>query len=251
MRGNVEGRFLFSTAVSRHVLPFALLPPSPVVLPLEESNGKYYTVSAQALRRKGFRAVADWMERVDALWIELRGGKIKQSATEGLDYSGKLTAQSPVYRHLVLYNAAGTNVSATYCDRHALPLRFVVEHKLYWAAFDKPDEAHYLTAMLNSESVNEAIKPFQSTGLLGERDIHKKLLDMPFPRFDPAHPTHARLADIGRRAHAQAQEAVDEARLERNASLARKRAYIRTAVGDLRAEADELVRVLLGLPSAG
>ncbi len=247
MRGSVEGRFLFSTAVSRHVLPFVLLPPSPVVLPLEESNGKFYTVNAQALRRKGYRAAADWVERVDALWIDLRGGKVKQSATEWLDYSGKLTAQSPAARHLVLYNAAGTNVSATYCDRHALPLPFVVEHKLYWAAFDEADEAHYLAAMLNAESVNDAIKPFQSTGLLGERDIEKKLLDVPFPRFEPANSIHARLAEIGRLAHGRAQEAVQAAQLERNASLARKRAYIRTAVEDLRNEADDLVRQLLKL----
>ncbi len=247
MRGSVEGQFLFSTALSRHVLPFVLLPPTPVVLPLEESNGRYYTVTAQALQRKGFRDAAGWMERVDALWEKHRGGKVRQTATEWLDYSGKLTAQSPAHRHLVLYNAAGTNVSATYCDRQALPMRFVVEHKLYWAAFEGPEEAHYLTAMLNSESVNEAIKPFQSMGLLGERDIEKKLLEVPFPRYNPADPVHARLAAVGALAHARAQDAVDGARLERNASLARRRAYVRTAVAEQLAEADALVRELLQL----
>ncbi len=247
MRGSVEGRFLFSTALSRHVLPFALLPPTPVVLPLEEENGRYYTVTAQALQRKGFRDAAVWMERVDALWETHRGGKVRHTATEWLDYSGKLTAQSPAHRHLVLYNAAGTNVSATYCDRQALPLRFVVDHKLYWAVLEGLEEAHYLAAILNSERVNEAIKPFQSTGLLGERDIHKKLLDVPFPRFDPADPVHARLATIGALAHVRAQGAVNEARLERNASLGRKRAYVRVACADLLDEANALVKTLLNL----
>ena len=247
MRGSVEGRFLFSTALSRHILPFVLLPPTPVVLPLEESNGRYYTVTAQALRRKGFRDAAAWMERVDALWLAHRGSKIGHTATEWLDYSGKLTAQTPRQRYLVLYNAAGTNVSAAYCDRQALPLPFVVEHKLYWAAFQQPEEAHYLTAVLNSTSVNEAIKPFQSTGLLGERDIHKKLLEVPFPRFDPADPIHAQLSAVGARAHTQAQEAAAEARLAPNTSLARKRAFIRAAVQDLLGEADALVQELLQL----
>ncbi len=247
MRGSVEGRFLFSTALSRHVLPFVLLPPTPVVLPLEEVNGRYYTLTAQALQRKGFRDAAGWMERVDALWLAHRGGKVGQTATEWLDYSGKLTAQSPAHRHLVLYNAAGTNVSATYCDRQALPMRFVVDHVLYWAVFDQPEEAHYLTAILNTESVNEAIKPFQSMGLLGQRHVHKKLLEVPFPRYESTDPVHARLAAIGVLAHTRAQEAVDGAPMKRNANLARKRAYVRTACADLLNEADALVRTLLNL----
>ena len=48
MQGNVEGRFVFSTAVSHHFLPFRLLNPSPVVLPREESNGDYYIVTTVA-----------------------------------------------------------------------------------------------------------------------------------------------------------------------------------------------------------
>jgi hypothetical protein len=73
----------------------------------------------------------------------------------------------------VLYNAAGTNVSAAYFDRRKYP-RFVVELKLYWAAFSNRAEAHHVTSILNSKRANRAIKPFQSTGLLGERDIEKK-----------------------------------------------------------------------------
>lgn len=199
MQGSVEGRFLFSTAIARHVLPFAMLEPWPVVLPLEESNGSWYTITAQAMKRKGYREFAHWMERAETIWTEKRGAKDSHTLLEWLDYSGKLTAQAPRQRHLVLYNAAGTNVSATYCDREALELSLVVEHKLYWAAFDDPSEAYFLTAVLNSAGANEAIKPFQSTGLLGERDIEKKLLDLPIPRFDSSKPTHRKLASLGRK----------------------------------------------------
>jgi hypothetical protein len=88
LQGNVEGWFLFSTAISRHVLPFALLEPSPVVLPLEESNGSYYTMTTQAMKRKGYREFAKWMERAEKIWDEKRGEKDKYTLLQWLDYSG-------------------------------------------------------------------------------------------------------------------------------------------------------------------
>ena len=112
-------------------------------------------------------------------------GSLKTAAAktklQWFDYSGKLPPQRPSQRHLVLYNAAGTNVSATYCDREGLASPFVVDHKLYWTACEAAEEAHYLVAIFNFASVNLAIKPFQSTGLLGERYIHKSCWKCPLP----------------------------------------------------------------------
>ncbi len=248
LQGNVEGRFLFSTAISRHVLPFTLLQPSPVVLPLEKSNGSYYTMKTHEIKRKGYREFAKWMERAEATWNEKRGAKSsRQSALQRIDYQRGLTAQSPNHRHLVLYNAAGTNVSATYCDRKALNLPLLVEHKLYWAAFNNPAEAYYVTAVLNSTSVNEIIKPFQSTGLLGERDIEKKLLDVPIPTFDSGIALHRRLSELGEEAHRQAQSVISGQDFPAGGSLARQRACVRTALGEILEEIDSLVRNLLGL----
>ncbi len=232
LQGNVEGRFLFCTAISRHVLPFVLLEPSPVVLPLEESNGSYYTLTTQELKRKGYREFAKWMDRAEKIWEEKRGAKTSHTLLQWLDYSSKLTSQSPAHRHLVLYNASGTNVSATYVDRHKLSLRFLVDHKLYWVAVREPMEAHYLSAVLNAEALNGAIKPFQSTGLIGERDIHKKLLDLPIPLFDAKIAAHRKLAELGSEAHRQAQVLVKDHNFPMDTSLARQRAYIRTALED-------------------
>lgn len=248
LSGNVEGRFLFSTAIGRHVLPFALLEPSPVVLPLEESNGSYYTVTTQALRRKGYREFAKWMERAEKIWVEKRGAKAsRQTVLQRIDYQRGLTAQSPGHRYLVLYNAAGTNVSATYCDRRGIKLPLVAEHKLYWAAFRHPIEAHFVSAILNSESVNEAIKPFQSTGLMGERDIEKKLLDVPIPVFDSKNTKHRKLSALGIKAHRQARAIIRDHNFPAATSLARQRAYVRTALKDTLTEIDVHVKDLLGL----
>jgi hypothetical protein len=247
MQGNVEGRFLFSTAISHHVLPFVLLEPSPVVLPLEESNGSYYTLTTQELKRKGYREFAKWMEQAEKIWEEKRGAKTSHSLLQWLNYSGKLTSQSPAHRHLVLYNANGTNVSATQIDNVTLPLPFIVDHTLYWIAVQQASEANYLTAILNSESVNEAIKPFQATGLLGERHVHKKVLDLPIPLFDANIAAHRKLSELGSEAYRQAQTAVRDHNFPAATSLARQRAYIRTALEDVLIEIDILVKPLLGL----
>jgi hypothetical protein len=148
---------------------------------------------------------------------------------------------------LVLYNASGTNVSATYVDRESTTLPLLVDHKLYWIALRQPSEAHFLTAILNAESSNQAIKPFQSTGLLGERDIHKKLLDLPIPTFNQEISLHQRISACGQQANRQAQAAIADPNFPGSGSLARKRAYIRKALEEKMAEIDALVRQLLGL----
>jgi hypothetical protein len=143
LRGSVEGRFLFSTAISHHVLPFVVLEPTTVVLPIESSDGSYHTVATQVLKRNGYREFAKWMASVEAIWDDKRGAKSgKQSVLERLDYQRGISSQSLRDRHLVLYNAAGTNVSAAYCDRSTFSLPLIVDHKLYWMAVSDPLEAH-------------------------------------------------------------------------------------------------------------
>jgi hypothetical protein len=104
-----------------------------------------------------------------------------------------------------------------------------------------------VAAVLNSSSVNEIIKPFQSTGLLGERDIEKKLLDVPIPTFDSRIALHRKLSELGHDSHRQAQAVISDPDFPAGGSLARQRAYIRTAVDETLAEIDGLVRKLLVL----
>ena len=195
--------------------------------------------------REGYREFGKWMKTAEDDWNHLRGEKAdKQTLYERLDYQRGLSVQSLSQRHLVLYNAAGTNVSAVYFDRSKHP-RFVVEHKLYWGAFSNAEEAHYLVAVLNSETANEAIKPFQSTGLMGERDIEKKLLELPIPTFDRDNAKHQKLAELGLGAHKRAETALHSGEFPATGSTARQRAFIRTHLESEMKEIDDLVNLLL------
>jgi hypothetical protein len=246
LEGLVNGRFLFACALAKHLLPYAVLNPATVALPIISRDGHLSVISSDVLMREGYREFAAWIKQAEDIWIEKRGQKSgRMSLLEWLDYQGKLTAQNLNQCHLVLYNAAGTNVSAAYFDRKSHPLPFVIDHKLYWAAFSNPIEAHYLTAVLNSETVNHAIKPFQSAGLLGERDIHKKLLELPIPTFDSESNEHRTLGELGAKARVEMTKLVQSGHFPVSSTIARQRAFVREHLATEMNEIDRLVVKLL------
>lgn len=240
MKGGVEGRFIFSTALSRHLLSFALLNPPTILLPCEVNDSSLTVLTANELRGKGCREFAKWMDEAERLWNAARKQKAeRQTLYQRLDYHAGLTCQTLSAPYLVVYNAAGTNISAAVVNRHSLPLPFVVEHKLYWAAFDSKEEAHYLAAVLNSNVTNEEIKPFQSLGLLGERDIEKKVLELPIPLFDEKKTAHRTLAELSAEAHCQAAAFITATDLPD--SLAKKRGIVREALSATIEQIDAII----------
>jgi SAM-dependent methyltransferase len=244
LSGQVEGRFFYYTAVGRHLLPFALLPPSITVLPLVRHAGQNEVWEAALLKRRGYREFARWMEEAERVWKQKRGKKAETVSLYGwLDYQGKLTAQQLADEHLVLYNAAGTNVSAVSVRRSELALPLVAEHKIYWGTVTAAEEADYLASVLNSSLSNEAIKPFQSMGLMGERDIEKKLMDLPIPRFNPENSRHAALVHLGRQAREKASEVLKMS--DQPTSLARLRGHMRIELKNELADIDRIVKKLL------
>ena len=48
------------------------------------------------------------------------------------------------------------------------------------------------------------MKDFQSRGLFGARDVHKKILDVYFPKFNEKNKKHIQLAQLSEQAHAKA-----------------------------------------------
>jgi SAM-dependent methyltransferase len=242
--GMVPGKYLYATALADHLLPFAVLQQAMLALPLERLNQRLALLTADDLRKKGDRSFARWIGEAEAIWHDKREEKAgSQSLYERLDYQKGLSGQTLAERHLVLYNRSGTNVSAAHFDRSALPIPFVVDTTLSWAALPSATEADYLTAVLNCESINDAVKPFQSTGLMGERDVYSKVLELPIPRYTPGNSRHHELAGLGRQAQARTDRFVRQGRLPR--TLAARRALVRSKLADLLQAMDEIVRKLI------
>ncbi|MEY4108501.1 MAG: hypothetical protein RL181_2843, partial [Bacteroidota bacterium] len=78
---------------------------------------------------------------------------------------------------------------------------FFAENSSYWYATNSLEEAYYLSAILNSDTPNTLIKDFQTRGLFGARNVHKKILDLYYPRYDAQDPTHRSLAELGHLCH--------------------------------------------------
>jgi hypothetical protein len=76
----------------------------------------------------------------------------------------------------------------------------IIHTTLYLYQTNNEDEAHYLTAILNSSILNELVKPMQTKGAYGPRHFHKKPLEFPIPRYESNNPVHRRLSEFSREA---------------------------------------------------
>ena len=74
----------------------------------------------------------------------------------------------------------------------------IIDTKCYHYETDNKDEAYYLCAILNSNIIDNIIKPMQSQGKWGPRDIHKKVLEIPIPKFNKLNSLHLKLSSKGK-----------------------------------------------------
>jgi hypothetical protein len=197
LRATVESENLYSTAAAEHILPYALNPALwTVVLPTSADPGDpaFTALSPAALRRAGRVETAAWLEEAEGQWERARKEDEADSLHERLDYLHHLSSQALQKRFIVLFASSSERPFATAIDRTALPLPFVARDKTYWVSFEAWDEADFVTAFLNADWVSDRIKAWQTRGLFGARDVHKRPLSLDFPTFDAANADHTALA---------------------------------------------------------
>ncbi len=208
--GKIESRFLFRTAISKSILPFALYKPALVVLPMiiklnQQDNKEIILQTAEDLRQDGFLNAAKWFKNVESVWDIHKTEKSKNMTNLGrLDFQRGIVEQNLDSPYLVLYNSSAKDANTVVVSREDYNLDFIVESKAYWLATSNPNEAFYISSILNSSVPNEMMKEFQTRGLFGVRDIHKKILDIYFPRFDGSNEIHLKLAELSKSAHRKA-----------------------------------------------
>jgi len=212
--GSVEPRFLYGVLSASELVPFGHLRPLVAIVPLEteDKTRNYKLVTRKQARNEGFVSLEKWLKKVEEIWKKKRGEKADRADVyQWLDYQGKLTGQDSHKRFKVLYNRGGTDLVSCVAEWDSKKPKasgakvglagLLADTTTYWMATNNLEEAHYLSAVLNSSVLNDMIKPMQSKGAFGERDIHKKPLEFPIPRYDRANQLHKRLADIGMECH--------------------------------------------------
>ena len=208
--GKIESQFVFRTALSKSILPFILYNPDLVVLPLlidfDKKSGKTIKIqNANFLMENGYIHASKWFTKTEETWETFKTEKSKNMlANDRINFQRGITDQDLNSAYVVLYNSSAKDANATVVVREELDLEFIVESVTYVLYTNDIDEAYYLTAILNSATPNEQMKDFQAKGLFGARHVHKKILDIYYPKYDSTNKTQKKLADLSRKAHQKA-----------------------------------------------
>lgn len=248
--GKIESEFIFRTAISKNILPFALHKPALVALPVRvEENKRIRLYSAKELLNEGYRDAAKWFQNAENTWNDRRTEKNKKNSLEDyLNWQNKLTDQNLNMPHLVLYNSSAKDANSTVVKREDLDLEFLVDCKTYFLTIKNLKEAYYLTAILNSSVPNLLMKDFQTKGLFGARDVHKRILDVYWPKFDAENGIHSRLADLSEQAHKSVfnfMKSIDPHRKIEGIQLGQIRLDIKAHLNKELKEIDKLVKQII------
>lgn len=170
------------------------------------------------LQRRGFPKASRYFEEIEEQWNKHRTTKQKDTSIyKWINYRNKITSQNLKMKFKVLYVASSTYLASCVINQqdritfktntNELILNgFVAESKTYHLETNNEDEAHFLCAVLNSKAIDELIKPLQTRGLWGPRDIHKRPLSLPIPLYNKQDQKHVELSQLSKKCHKQIPE---------------------------------------------
>ncbi len=218
--GNIESKYIFGTIIGEDLVPFGIRKLRMVVLPINIQSKKISIISnSNELQRDGDLNAAKYFETIEKQWMNNATAKSKKMTPyRRLNYNNGITSQNSSKIYKVLYVASSTYLASCvidtsdkklFLDNYKIKLNgFVAESKTYLFETNSEDEAYYLSSILNSKVLDDKIKPFQTRGLWGARDIHRRPLLFPIPKFDPKTYDHLELAKLGKKCSEKVPEIV-------------------------------------------
>ena len=205
----IETQHLFDVYLGETVVPYTTLDPLKALLPLKRSD---YAIPVDAKGIGGVRIgglerrMRERWRTVSSLWEENKTAANKLNLLGRLDYHRELSAQLEWQRNpgdrpvRVAYTQAGQPTAALLQDEES-----IVDTRLYWIACRDMHEAYYLLAIINSDTLADAVNKFMTANWAGNtRDLHKQLWRLPIPEFDSDIASHATIAHAGEAAAAGA-----------------------------------------------
>ena len=153
-----------------------------------------------------------WHNAVE-MFREAHKNQVIKDLYSNLNHLNKLTSQLEYLQDAVTgsnavrvaYTTNGEPTAAVVRDNRA-----ILDTKLYQTECQSEDEAHYLTALLNSNELAARAKPFCTTNWAKKiRDFHKHGWKLPIPRYDASVPLHTRLSELGKAAEQECQALID------------------------------------------
>ena len=199
--------------------PYVTFAPLKAVLPFKKSEWEI-SIDADEVSRINMasleRRMRDRWRTISSLWERNKQPHNKLDLLANLDHYGKLSSQlewrrNPANRPVrVVYSKAGHPTAALLEEKD-----IIVDHLLYWITCKAVDEAYYLLAIINSETLKQQVARFMSKGQFGARDLHKQLWKLPIPEFDADDPLHVEISEAGKAAARGAAQQLSDLRAQR------------------------------------
>ena len=200
----IESAHVYDVHLGETVVPYATLPPLKAVLPVRRGEDSIPTDNegAGGIRLGGLdRRMRGRWQTISGIWEENKARANRLNLLGQLDYIRKLSSQlewqsdsgdRPVR---VVYSGSGTPTAAIIHNDNE-----IVDYTLFWTVCKDLQEAYYLLAIINSDTLYESAKPFMARGQFGARHLQKHLWKLPIPEYDGDNGLHVRISDAGRRA---------------------------------------------------
>lgn len=201
----IEAEHIWDIHLGETVAPYVLLEPRRAVLPVRHGEKLVAPKERKKLAENNVATIcglepssmeprmrARWLE-TNEIWDEHKSSNNRLDLVGRLDYMGNLSAQLEDYAPIrLLYATSGRPTAAVLLSPNSL-----ADTKLYWVKCETLEEAHYLVAIVNSDTLEQAVQKFMPKGQFGARDLHKHLWRLPIPTYDPADHHQATLAALG------------------------------------------------------
>ena len=219
----IESRHFYSVHTGETVAPYSTLEPIKAILPVKYEE---YEIPADfdgpgGVRLGGLeRRMRGRWQAINLLWEENKAPANKLNLLAQLDYYGKVSAQLEWQRKhgdsplRVVYAGSGQPTASLLQDDSA-----IVDYTLFWIPCKNMQEANYLMAIINSQTLYEAVMPLMPKGQFGPRHLQKHLWKLPIPEYDAANPLHREIAEAGAAAALGASARLASLRESRGASV--------------------------------
>ena len=207
--GNVSKEFLFNTILATDLIPFGILQRRLVFLPIIVNGDKIKTIRSSQQYDLVPPETSKYLKTVEDAWKKNSTG-IASTMTpyEWINYQNKLSRQNPNAKFRVLYVGSATYMTSCVIEPTSeysffvdgtkfTTNQFFADVATYYFDTDSKDEAYYLASIFNSKVIDDLIKPEQSKGDFGPRNIHKLPLTFNIPKYDPLNLNHQKLSTIG------------------------------------------------------
>lgn len=177
----IEEKYIFKVIKSTELVKFHVYDYYYVFLPLEKQNLAYKPNILMDNAKKFFG-------HVNKIYLNKKKSTTRHvSLMDNLNRWNKLINKGQLSDIKIAYNNSGSILNAAVIQGD-----FLVTGDLSYLATNSLKEAYYLSALLNSDIINEQIKIRRSS-----RHIFKIPFELPIKKFDPKNKNHQILANLG------------------------------------------------------